>query len=699
MFTLHISELSHEIIILTLFSFLVVFLCYKKIFFVKQFKLFLILRSILIILILLLFIEPQLEIVFNQKIKKKWNIYLDSSLSMAYHEKPSVISLIKGSQELVNEFKRKEIDLNSFTFGANLDSNWVEDVDEVNGSSTDLGKVINHIKLNDDLISAAVIISDGQINSGVQLSNNNLNLKTPIYTLGVGNKTPLVDILIQSIEVPPNILLGENIDLKVNVTSQGKISEKLNVLLFSDEKIIGSKAISVSGNGSINIVKFRITPDKVGEINYNVIVNSAPQEVNIKNNQQRVIIQVLKNEYKVALITGAPSFNTGVIKKILNRNAEFKIDHYILTNQPYTLKNFWNKKYDLILFDNNPVNRNNDEWLSYLKIFAKKIISHQSSIGFFNGYDVNREGLKSFLSLIDVDLKESLFESNTEIDWEITKNWNTFFPFKQMDMKDLNSNNLPPLFSNLEIDSTNATSLANHILPGVKIPLLMVGEKKQIRFFIWSSPELFKLYYKTQNTKYNLTAEKILDPVFSWAMRTGSGDNFYFRSDKNSYQQGEKVIISGKSIFGSGNNLNGTIKVFSDGININSKPIIYDKDVGLYKGYFFASVTGEIKYIIEFLNNDKPIIVHENSIQIQESQIELDNVYLNKSKLDFISKLSKGKYYSWDDRNKVLDNLENDNFIQNIKEVKKFRHIIGFLLILLFLLFTEWSLRKRKGLS
>ena len=403
---------------------------------------------------------------------------MDSSLSMAYHEKPSVISLMKGSEELVNEFNRKEIDLNLFTFGANLDSGWVENVDEVNGSSTDLGKVINHIKLNDDLISAAVIISDGQINSGVELSTNNLNIKTPIYTLGVGNKTPLVDILIQSIEVPPNILLGENIDLKVNVTSHGKISEKLNVLLFSDEKIIGSKAILVSGNGSINLVKFRITPDKVGEINYNVIVNSAPQEVNIKNNQQRVIIQVLKNEYKIALITGAPSFSTGVIKKILNRNPEFKIDHYILKNKPYTPKDFWNKKYDLILFDNNPVNKNNDEWLSYLKIFAKKIISHQSSIGFFNGYDVNRQGLKSFLSLIDVDLKESLFESNTEIDWEITKNWNTFFPFKQIDMKELNNNNLPPLLSNLEIDSSNVTSLANHILPGVKIPLLIVGEKK-----------------------------------------------------------------------------------------------------------------------------------------------------------------------------------------------------------------------------
>ena len=97
------------------------------------------------------------------------------------------------------------------------------------------------------------------------------------------------------------------------------------------------------------------------------------------------------------------------------------------------------------------------------------------------------------------------------------------------------------------------------------------------------------------------------------------------------------------------------------------------------------------------------LAVDENTVSDLLSKREvktyIDNVYLDKSKLDFISKASKGKYYSWDDRNKVLDNLGNDSFIQNIKEVKKFRHIIGFLLILLTLLFTEWLLRKRKGLS
>ena len=61
-----------------------------------------------------------------------------------------------------------------------MDSNWVKNMDEVNGSSTDLGKVINHIKLNEDLISAAVIISDKFWDN----YQKNLNIKIQLYFKG-----------------------------------------------------------------------------------------------------------------------------------------------------------------------------------------------------------------------------------------------------------------------------------------------------------------------------------------------------------------------------------------------------------------------------------------------------------------------------------------------------------------------------------
>ena len=111
---------------------------------------------------------------------------------------------------------------------------------------------------------------------------------------------------------------------------------------------------------------------------------------------------------------------------------------------------------------------------------------------------------------MDIEFKESFIELNSEINWELNNKWNSFFPFKSFTPEKIKSTKLPPLYINIEVDSSNAISLANFTLSEVEIPLLMIGEKQSIRFFIWSSPELYKLYYKTQNTKISSITEQIL---------------------------------------------------------------------------------------------------------------------------------------------------------------------------------------------
>ena len=110
----------------------------------------------------------------------------------------------------------------------------------------------------------------------------------------------------------------------------------------------------LSGQESINKIRFLIKPEQAGEVEYKVQVNALPEEINISNNKQVLPIQVLKNQYRIAIITGAPNFNTRIIKDILNNNEKFISDHFYLTNSGYStsLKQFWDTRYDLILFDN-----------------------------------------------------------------------------------------------------------------------------------------------------------------------------------------------------------------------------------------------------------------------------------------------------------------------------------------------------------
>ncbi len=701
MFRINPLYLDYVFLLIIISWIITLYMSYSKTLAIKQVRLIFFIRLLFFSLLTYLLIEPRLIINKTKSIEKDWNLYMDNSLSMSYHNMTSSLSLAKGVNQLVKKFKSKDIKIIPFTFGSNLDTSLIINEGEINSSSTDIGQVLDHIESNQDEISGAIIVTDGQVNSGDDILGKDFSINIPIHSIGIGNKTPLVDVSIQSVEVPPAILKGESIDLKVTVTSIGEIKERLNVMVYSREKILGSKMISVQGNGSLNHIIFRIIPEITGEINYLIKVNSAPEEINILNNKQEIKIQVLKSEYSIALFTGSPNFNTSIIKNILKENNEFKVDHFIFKNGKYSkpLKYFWDTKYDLILFDNHPIKENYDEWSSYIKIFTKKIISNQTSIGFFNGFDTHQETLQKYLSLIDIKLNKPLIELDSEFDWSLNKRWNSFFPFKKFRIKDLDLKNLPPLFVNMEIDSLNLISLANFNLPEVKIPLLMVGEKKNIRFIIWSSPELYKLYFRTQVTNLSSITKQLFNPLFSWLMKTGSGEDFYFLSDKNSYQQGEKIIIRGKSIYDNNKNLDGIINVYDENELINSKPIIFNKDLEAYEGYFYASKPGRLDYEIEFLNDNNKIIVSRNSVEIQESQVELNKVYLNQSILDRLTKETGGDYFSWNDKDNLFGIIEKDVHIKNFEKFKKFTELRWYLVILLILISFEWLIRKRRGFS
>ncbi len=648
-----------------------------------------------------MFLDPKLEFIKTTYKDMNWHLYIDRSLSMSYHSQPSVGSLISEIDAIIERIEDKNIPLKIFGFGTVLDTNWIFGNKNIQEGSTNLGEVLDHIRLNENnALAGSIIVTDGQINLGQDISTHDLKISSPIHIIGVGNKTPMVDVAINSIDTSPYIIKGEDTDLDVTISSHGKINQRVNLTIYSDNKLVGSKVVTVLGGGSLEKVRFRINPQQSGSVNYRVQVSTLSDEINIQNNKQVVPIQVLKNEYAVAIITGAPNFNTRIMKNILAKHPEYKIDHFILNNSGYTksLKQFWDTKYDLIIFDNNPVDANEKEWNSYLKIFAKKLISHQSSLAFFPGDDIHESTTKSFLSLMDLNFNDPLMDIGLFYDWNISSQWNTYFPFNPINQSDFNINKFPPLKITFELDSANVATLAYYSISEVNIPLLVLGEKTPIRFMVWASSDLNNIYYKTTNTEISELVQLLIDPVFSWLMRTGNGQDFYFRSDKNSYQQGEQVTITGKPIQDNKILAEGFIHIYSDGSKINSKPIKYDKNTGLYNGQFWASQSGELEYDVEFTQDNQQVTVSKGSIQVQESQLELNHVYLNKNLLKRIADLSDGTFRTWDDRNSIITQINNETKIENAYSRVKLNFNRFMILFLIVILTSEWLLRRKMGL-
>ena len=661
------------------------------------------LRVISALILFALFFDPRLNIIKESTKELQWNIYIDRSSSMSHHSNYSVSTLASGIDEIIDKIKKKSIHVNIFGFGTDIDTLWNDGDKSFKDISTNISQIIQHMKDQDNSspLAGSILFTDGQINQGSEIITDDLKSLKPIHVIGVGNKNPLIDVAIHSVNAPPVIIKGENAEIQVVIISQGDINQRLNVTLRSDKKLLGSKVIGLKGKGSLNKVKFMLRPEQTGEINYIVQVNALPDEVNIMNNRQVVPLQVLKNQYKIAMITGAPSFNTGVIKTIILDNEKFNIDHYYYRGDNYSnpLKKFWDTKYDLILFDNHPIGNNANEWTTYVRIFAKKILSQKSSFAIFIGHDTNLEALIPYLNLMDLKLKDPLIELGDKFNWNFTENWELLFPFNSSSQISTSEKNYPPLFVNLDIDSSNkGVALAEFSVSGVNIPLITTAEKSPLRYMVWSSPDLNKLYYNNQNNKNKSLTNQVLGVLFSWLMRTGNGKDFYFRPSKTSYQQGEQVIVSGKPANKLENIQEGYINVFHNSEKINVKPLTFDKNKGLYSGKFWASKAGKLNYNIEIIHGDQSLVASRGEVTVQESKIELNNVFLNKEPLLELSSITSGSYYNWDEKNSLLSEINQKSKKEiTTREVILHESWVIFFAIL-FLVTSEWILRKKYGM-
>ena len=103
---------------------------------------------------------------------------------------------------------------------------------------------------------------------------------------------------------------------------------------------------------------------------------------------------------------------------------------------------------------------------------------------------------------MDLKLKDPLIELGDKFEWEFTENWELLFPFNSKNLISTSEKNYPPLFVDLQIDSySKGQVLAEFAVSGVNIPLITAAEKTPLRYMVWTSPDLNKLYYKRKFTK------------------------------------------------------------------------------------------------------------------------------------------------------------------------------------------------------
>jgi len=656
-----------------------------KIIFNEKWHQFLISYRIIIFFILgILLFNPVINFSDEKEKKLDWAIFIDNSASIKYHQTPSINAVQLGIESLVNKLSEKDISYHLYQFADNIQK--VNSPQLIgNGVTTNIGIIPETIKQLGNQIAGAVIISDGLITEGKDPIKDFQEFDFPIHTIGIGEGSELVDVTIESIDAPTVVLKSDWVDVNITIQSVGNIGDRLSVSLYNNRELQGSKHIRLMGMESKKEINFRFHPKKIGKQQYEVRISSVEDEIDIQNNRQKFSLLVLKDRYKVALLTGSPNKNTSVLKQKLKNNPRVELDHFIRITetrfQP-AIKTFWESPYELIIFDNYPIKPLSS---NFVRILGKKLLSNQSALFLILGPNQTIVSFNGITSILGVVTEDSTIESN-RFYWE--------FVDEQIDA----GGNFPPLKQNILITGKQVSSDTLAVTEQ-GWPLWLRNQNGTIRTMIWTSPELNTLYFHDQKLSQEGSFSVIWNQSISWLLKSGGEHENFFRLNKNRYQQGEMVQVTGTQPFEKTQDKteNIIINVTHGSTDIITRDILYNIEEQRWLGEFRAPGPGEYNYSIQLGSNQDPI--QTGTFQILESQIELNQVYLNKKLLATISNSTDGQFFVWDSRDSLFSEI-NPKVRREFKaEIIKFNESRVLLIIMILLLCVEWFIRRNRGLS
>ena len=652
----------------------------------QWYKTLIIFRVIILFNLFFLLLNP--VIIINSKKDKslEWAIFVDNSASIKNHKTPSLNAIKSGLSEIRNKFIDNEIPFQFYLFDQKINkikTNIIESIDG-SGVTTNIGNLSREIQKKSEDFAGAIIFSDGIITEGSSPNEEFKKIKIPIYTIGIGENTGLVDVSIESIDIPTVVLKNKAFNVRTIIQSIGDIEERLSVSIYYEEKLLSSKYIRLLGEGSKKDVNFRFKPEKLGQQKYEIRVSSIKDEINIINNRQNFNVLVLKDKYKVALITGSPNKNTSIIKKTIKNNSRIELEHFVRINEinfKPEIKNFWATPYELIIFDNYPIKPLSE---NFIRILGKKLLLQKSAIMLIVGPNQRNNSLDGITSILGATVVDSLNNSEPLF-------WN-FINSNFSDQLDL-----PPLIQKYNLVGKGSLSDSFAIFDSGS-PLWLKNQIGETRSTIFNAVDIHSLYYyEIENSKDNIFS-KILKQSTGWLLKSDGGNEKYFRLNKNLYQQGEIIFITGTQPF---NNLNENrainIQINKGGANVVSKEITFNIESNRWEGEVRAPTKGEYSFQIFINSGDIPI--QNGNFEVVESQIELSKVYLNEKLLKSISIESNGVYYNWNQRGELFNSVSKEVKSEVKENYIRFNQNKLFLSFILLLLTVEWIVRRIKGLS
>jgi len=328
------------------------------------------LRIIALIALFLALLQPILSFTKEYTRPQKVSLMLDRSLSMDRVEsglsrKARMDSLL--STNSIN-YLNEVVDLSTYYIGDNITPNEAE----IKPDKTSLGEAFYNLQRMqavepDDYW---ILFSDGNSNSGRDMSSVARNLQTPIITVDMSGGLNGFDVGIDNVDFNPIVFVGRQTEVKVKLAwheARGKIIE---VSLLDSNMTLDKESFPISQDEGFGEITLKYIPTEPGQKLLNISIPELAGEETNGNNQKSFSVKVLKSKLLVLIAVDNPDYEIGFLKRFYEQSDKYDVDLIVTGSKAGNLSGQFPSrqtelnKYDLVvLYDPDPVKLEPKEYI------------------------------------------------------------------------------------------------------------------------------------------------------------------------------------------------------------------------------------------------------------------------------------------------------------------------------------------------
>ncbi|PSQ95912.1 MAG: hypothetical protein BRD55_09830 [Bacteroidetes bacterium SW_9_63_38] len=191
------------------------------------------------------------------------------------------------------------------------------------GTRSDLGAALQDVReeVQGQNLQAVALVSDGQHNSGRDPARVADRFSVPVHTITVGDTTRRRDLQIQQVVTNDRAYVDTEVPVRVALTSTDLGDAQTTATLRANDRTVDTAQVSLPDGKAETKLDLAFRPDTPGL--HRLTVRAAPVdgEALTENNVRTVRLRVLDSKRRVLLLGDTPSPSYSALRRVLARDA------------------------------------------------------------------------------------------------------------------------------------------------------------------------------------------------------------------------------------------------------------------------------------------------------------------------------------------------------------------------------------------